>query len=270
MTGAGDGPLAGRTIVVTRPKDQAGALVAALEALGARTLAVPLIGIGPSPEPERVASAIRALASYDWVAFTSPNGAAAFASALAAAGSSAASLGAARVAAVGPGTSEALERAGLPVARVATEHRGEGLAASLLEVVRPGDRVLLPRARVARDALPEALREAGVVVDDLPIYENVRPAAAEIAPLIDGLRAGTVDAVTLTSGSTADALADVLGDEAGALLARCALCSIGALTTEAALRRGLTVTVTAHPHTVPALVEAIAAHFEKLRPGRVS
>ncbi len=271
MTGGasrGGGPLTGRTIVVTRAKEQSSALASALEAHGARTLAVPLIAIGPAPDAARVDAAARSLGDYHWVAFTSPNGVGAFVRALAATGAvEPARFAGARIAAVGPGTAAALERAGLPVDRVAAEHRGEGLAASILEVARAGERVLLPRAKVARDALPEALREAGIEVDDLPVYENVPPEPASLAPLVEGLRARTVDALTLTSSSTADALADALGGDAPRLLEGCAVCSIGALTTETAERRGLPVAVTAHPHTIDGLVDAIVAHFEKLRVG---
>jgi uroporphyrinogen III methyltransferase/synthase len=122
--------------------------------------------------------------------------------------------------------------------------------------------VLLLRALVARDALPEALREAGCTVDVVPVYET-KPASAEAgASLAEQLEAGRIDAVTLTSSSTATHLVALLGARAADLLGKTRVASIGPITTETAMRLGIRVDVTADPFTVPCLIESLERSFE--------
>jgi uroporphyrinogen III methyltransferase/synthase len=120
-----------------------------------------------------------------------------------------------------------------------------------------GARVLLPRALVAREALPDALRQAGVQVDVVPVYRTLPAGEERRAELTGALRAGTIDIVMLTSASMVDALCDLLGEAAPGLLAGVRLASIGPITTEAAQRRGLSVSVTAAKSTVEALVATL-------------
>ncbi|HKY32107.1 MAG TPA: uroporphyrinogen-III synthase, partial [Candidatus Polarisedimenticolia bacterium] len=140
----------------------------------------------------------------------------------------------------------------------ARDSRGEGLAASL-ERRGPvaGLRMLLPRAEAAREALPEALRALGAVVDVVAVYRTVqRPLSPEARRL---LREGRVDAVILTSGSTVEALVEDLGGID--LLRGTALAVIGPVTAEALRRRGLEPAVQAARAEASALAEALRAHF---------
>lgn len=255
-------PLFGKRVLVTRAHDQASGTAALLRDYGAEPLVVPTITIRPPANPAPLLRALSALRTggYTWVAFTSANGVERIWDALVASGGDARAFGAARLAAIGPATARALERHGLRADVIAKEFRGEGLAEEmLLALAGAKARVLLARAARARDALPEALRAAGCVVDVVAAYETHPPPREAVETLIRELEAGRVDAVTFTSSSTVENLCDLLGGEsAPALLGRPRIASIGPLTTQAARARGLRVDVTAAKYTVPDLVRALA------------
>jgi uroporphyrinogen III methyltransferase/synthase len=147
---------------------------------------------------------------------------------------------------------------------------GEGFATAILEdpavkarlsAGRP--RILIPRALVAREVVPERLRAAGCDVDIVPVYET-RPASAERRDeLISRLEARTIDCVMLTSSSTADSLVELLGPRAQELLQSVLVASIGPVTTATAQRRGLTVAVTATVSTVEGVLSALEIHWTR-------
>ena len=122
------------------------------------------------------------------------------------------------------------------------------------------DGVLLPRAEVAREVLPETLRAAGATVDVVPAYRNVHPSAEEHARLAALVRDGGVDVVTLTAPSTLESLLAALGDGGAAVLARSTVASIGPITTAAAEKHGVRVDVTATEYTADGLVAALRRH----------
>jgi uroporphyrinogen III methyltransferase/synthase len=257
-------PLFGKRVLVTRAREQAGGTAALLREHGADPVVVPTIEIHAPSDPAPLAAAIIVLrgGGYDWVAFTSANGVERTWQALEAARADARAFAAAKLAAIGPATARALERRGLRPDLVATEFRGEALAGALLEAPRSGpSRVLLARAAVARDILPETLRTAGWTVDVVAAYET-RPTSADVVErLTRELAAGRIDAVTFTSSSTVDNLCDRLGPDAAKLLAGPRVASIGPVTTATAVRRGLRVDVTARQYTVPGLIEALAESY---------
>ena len=257
-------PLFGKRVLVTRARDQAGGTAALLRDRGAEPVVVPTIEIHPPGDPEPLAAAIVVLraGAYEWVAFTSANGVDRTWAALEAAGADARAFAAARVAAIGPATARAIERRGLRPDLVATEFRGEALAAALLEAPGSGRaRVLLARAAVARDVLPEALRAAGWQVDIVAAYET-RPTSNDVVErLTRELAAGRIDAVTFTSSSTVDNLCDLLGPDAALRLAGARIASIGPVTTATAVGRGLRVDVTARAYTVPGLIDALEESY---------
>jgi uroporphyrinogen III methyltransferase/synthase len=260
-----DRPLAGRTIVVTRPREQAASLLEPLEALGAEVLVVPTIRIEPRPLDDDVAAALRELSTYRLVVFTSANAVRVFAGYLARGREDGGMPPGPVVAAVGPATARALEKHGLACHLVPDEFVAEGLAESLegTDAAAAGARVLIPCARDARDVLPETLRARGAVVDVLHIYDTV--AAAELAEPAG--RVETADYITFTSASTARRLAGLLEAEAGGAgrplserLAGARLCSIGPITSEALRELGLDVAVEAREYTAAGLVAAILEH----------
>lgn len=262
-----DRPLAGRTVVVTRPREQAASLSRPLEALGAEVLVVPTIRIEPRPLDDEVAAVLRELAAYQLVVFTSGNAVRVFAGYLARGTESGGMPAGPVVAAVGPATARALDEHGLACHLVPDEYVAEGLAASLegTDAAAEGARVLIPCAAGARDVLPETLRARGALVDVLHIYDTV--AAERLAEPVDRVEAA--DYITFTSASTAVQLAGLLDAAAAAAgragtplserLAGARLSSIGPVTSEALRELGLPVAVEAREYTAAGLVAAIAA-----------
>lgn len=240
--------LAGKRVLVTRASKQASKMTTLLTARGAVPVVVPMLELLPPSDPAPMAEALANVDRYDWIVFTSANGVEAVGP----------RLGRARIAAVGPGTAEALARVDL----VPAVHKGDDLAAELARTIAPGARVLVARAEVARDVVPDALRAAGCLVDVVAVYRTAP--APDLGERIDAvvaeLAAGTLDAVTFTSSSTVDHLVAALGTNAG-LLARTCVASIGPITTATAEAHGLRVDVTAGEHTVPGLVAALETYL---------
>ncbi len=241
-----DRPLAGRTIAVTRAREQASGLAARLRALGAEVLETPVIRIvaldGPAPDPSR----------YDLICLTSPNGVRLLFERLASAGLDARALHGVRVAAIGPATARALRERGV-IADVLPERAvAESLVDALVDV--PVTRALVARARVARDVLPDALRDRGAEVDVLELYETVaEPLTGE---LLDATR--SADYVTFTSASTVRNLLAATGG-ATALGPETRLVSIGPVTSDALREHDLEPHVEATRHDVDGIVEALVA-----------
>lgn len=262
-------PLFGKRVAITRSGEQAPALAALLRQAGAVPVPFPAIEIMPPADPAPLRQAVRDAGSYDWVVFTSVNGVRAFFAELDAQGADVRRLGAARVAAIGPATRDALRERGLRADVMPDEYRGEAVASALLAAEGgdgSGKRVLLARAAVARDALPEALREAGAGVDVVPAYRTVAAGAERGAELARMLEAGELDAITFTSPSTVQYTLAALGPEGVALLGRTRIAAIGPITGAAAQASGLEVAVTADDYTTAGLVQALRAHFEEKSP----
>ncbi len=253
-------PLAGRTVVVTRPREQAASLAERLEALGAEVLLAPTIRIAPRPLDDEVAAVLHELSAYQLVVFTSANAVRVFAGYLARGTEDGVMPPGPAIAAVGPATAAALERHGLACHLVPDEYVAEGLAEALTgtDAAAAGARVLIPGARDARTVLPDTLRARGAVVDVLHIYETL--AADELAVPADRIQ--NADYITFTSASTAKRLAGLL-EAAGAgpplaeRLAGARLCSIGPITSQALRDLGLAVAVEAREYTAAGLVAAI-------------
>jgi uroporphyrinogen III methyltransferase/synthase len=265
-------PLFGRRIVLTRARDQVKELADTLRELGADVLSYPTIAIHPPSDPAPLRDVVSRLATYDYVAFTSPNGVSATFAELARQRKDARALGHAFIAAIGPGTERALAEHHAVADVVATEFRGEGLAAAILahhaarassSSTGHGPRVLLARARVARDALPRAIRDAGGTCDVVEAYETRPPDPTRAAELRARLEAGEIDALTVTSSSTVEHLARALGDDAPRLLARTRVVSIGPVTTETAERLGVPIARTAHDFCAEGLVTALLAELSR-------
>ena len=240
-------PLFGRTIVVTRAREQASELRSRLTALGASVVELPSIAIEP------VDFALPRLADFAWLVFTSVNGVHAFFDrGLAPAGLDARALGGLRVAAIGPGTAGALAQRGIRVDLVPERFVAESLLAAFPAPDADGARVLLARAELARDVLPEGLGAAGYTVEVLPVYRTVTAAPDPAALAL--VRDGGVDAVTFTSSSTVRNFVDLVGplpDPAPPIV------SIGPVTSDTARELGLTVTAEAATHTIDGLVTTL-------------
>ena len=260
-------PLSGRRVLVTRPRAQAAALVDRLAEFGADPIEAPMIRIAPPRDEGPLEAACAAVGSFDWIVFTSVNGVDAFMKRLLAGPRDVRALGTSRLCAVGPATSARLRRHGLEVDLMPAEHRGEAVAAALRRNHVAGARILLPRADIARAALPDELRRAGAEVVDVAAYRTVLVTDAEGIDVSRMLRERRIDVVTFTSASTVRNLATRVGPERAAdLLADVVVACIGPVTADAARRLGIDTTVMPSTYTVPALAEAIAAHFDSGRP----
>jgi len=256
-------PLDGRTIVVTRAAAQAQRFTQLLEAAGARVLEAPAIVIAPPPSWEPLDTALDTLDTFTWVIFTSVNGVAMVDRRLPARGLTWSALAGRRVAAIGPATADALAEHGVRADLVPGEYRAEGLLERLRGVVTPADRVLLPRAAQTRDVLVTGLRRLGVQVTEVPAY-TTRRADAGAARLRDALAAGTIDAVTFTSSSTARNFAELFTEEERRnWLGRVTVASIGPITAATAAEYELTTDVMPSEYTIPALARAVADHFAR-------
>ena len=254
--------LFGRRVLVTRAREQAGSAASLLRERGADPLVIPTIEIHPPSDPSAMIDAVSSMGErYDWVVLTSANGAERLLSEIRRQGRDARAFGKAKIAVIGPGTAAALERCGLVPDLVAKEHRQEGLAADLLAAAAGPARVLIARAEVARDVLPDALRAAGCEVDVVSVYKTRSPPRALLEGLSALLEGGDIDVVTFTSASTVEHLCDALEDRAPALLAKACVASIGPLTTAAARKRGIRVDVEAAESTIPGLVAALERHL---------
>jgi uroporphyrinogen III methyltransferase/synthase len=241
-------PLSGRSVAVTRARAQSSGLARRLRELGASVVEAPAIRIAP------IAGAAPQLDGYDLVCLTSPNGVRLLFERLRAAGRDARALAGARVAAIGPGTARALSDQGVIADVVPERFIAEGLVEALAEI--PVSRALIARAAVARDVLPDALRERGAEVDVLELYETV----AE--PLSDEQRTAVAgaDYVTFTSSSTVDFFFEQAGADA-APAAR--LVSIGPVTSNALRAQGRQPDVEAGRHDIDGLLEAIVTDAER-------
>jgi uroporphyrinogen III methyltransferase/synthase len=261
-------PLAGRSVIVTRTREQAAELVEPLEELGAEVLSLPVIAIVEPDDWGQVDIAIAHLSDYDWLVLTSTNGVDRFLARVREHGLDPAERLASsgvNVAAVGSATAARLQSAGVAVDLVPRGFHAEGLVDAFRDSdACHGRRVLIPRALDAREVLPESLRELGCEVDVVPVYRTV-PADPD-AVVLDRIRKGTVDAVTFTSGSTVRnfiALLDKVGLDAARHMQRLVVASIGPVTTEALKRRGFEPDVEAIESTMTALAAAVGAHYSQ-------
>jgi uroporphyrinogen III methyltransferase / synthase len=252
-------PLSGKRIVVPRAVEQARETAGAVRERGAAPITLPMIEIAPPPDGARLAAAVADMKSYDWVLFTSSNGVEQLRLELERTGRDARAFGSARVGAIGPKTAEALSRLGIVADVVAREFVGEGLASAVLGQGTPR-RVLVLRALVARDALPQALRAQGSEVDVVAAYQT-KPLAGSGAELRRRIEAADVDAILFTSSSTVTSTLEALGEGGAELLRRIVIGSIGPITTRTLQDVGLLPTVQASSYTVDGLLDALEQHF---------
>ncbi|HUR18757.1 MAG TPA: uroporphyrinogen-III C-methyltransferase [Acidimicrobiales bacterium] len=243
-------PLFGRRIVVTRPPDQAPALVRALRGKGAETVVLPVIAItDPADGGADLRAAAEALNDYDWVVFTSANAVERLVALL----PDARSFGAARIAAIGTGTAAALAAARLVPDLVPDRFVAESLLEAFSPPAHRGSRVLLPAAAAARQVLPEGLRARGY---DVHVVEAYRTQPGDLSPAAMAEAAGA-DAIAFTSSSTVTEYLAVAGADTVPPVVAC----IGPVTSATARENGLTVAVEAGVHTVRGLVDALEQYF---------
>ena len=245
-------PLFGQRVVTTRDRRQSRELAEPLEALGAEVISMPVIDIQPPRDPEPLARALEQLDSYDWIIFTSANGAKRFIQALDASARDLRALRA-KICAIGPATRAAVEAWHLKVDCMPAEYVAESLLEALAGEDLAGKRVLLPRAAVARDVVPVELTKRGARVDVVEAYRTEAP--EDVKARVAEALARKPHWITFTSSSTVKNFVEAAD---GAPLEGIKIASIGPITSATARELGLRVEVEADPHTMQGLVAAIA------------
>jgi uroporphyrinogen-III synthase len=269
MTKPASRPLTGLRVLVGRARHQAGALSTQLRKLGAEVLEIPFIEIRNPRSFKPLDNALKNLPAYDWLIMTSVNGVEAMWERLTKLRLTKKSLRHLHVAAIGPATKKALEKRGLKVNVVPEEYVAESVVKSLRKQVE-GKRILLVRAKVARDVIPRELRKAGAAVDVVEAYETVVPRSSRTR-LRAALKTSSKrpDVITFTSSSTVKNFVALLGRSGrtrprkDTCLEGITLASIGPVTSGTLRELKLGVDIEARQYTIPGLVQAIVA---SLRP----
>ncbi len=250
-------PLRGTRILVGRARHQAGSLSSSLRGLGAGVIEIPFIEIRQPKSFAAMDQALKILAAYDWLILTSANGVEAMWERLRKLRITRAKLKHLRIAAIGPATKRAIVKHGLKVKMMPEEYVAESVVKGLRNQVN-GKRVLLVRAKVARDVIPDSLREAGAQVDVVEAYETVVPVKSK-----ERLRALMKDkkrrphVVTFTSSSTVRNFAELLGQLKLSALNDIQLASIGPVTSATLGELKLPVAIEAREFTMGGLIRAI-------------
>ena len=251
-------PLHGRRVLITRARHQVDPFRRELVDLGASVVEIPTLQVQPMPIDDRVRKAIEHLERTALVIFASANAVDIFFQMLLASGGDARAFHGSKLCAIGHETAESLERHGLRPELITSEYTAEGLAKALEGWEMQGMHVLVPRAEVARDALPSLLANRGAEVEILPVYQAMCPPEAGEA-LLRLFNNEGVDVITFTSSSTVynfvrafpeDRLPAVLGDAE--------IACMGPVTADTARKLGLTVSIIAREYTTHGLVQAIA------------
>jgi len=246
-------PLFGQRIVVTRAAEQAGDLTARLWSLGAEAIELATIAFEPPSDSAPLDQAIANLESYHWLIFTSANGVRFFLDRLDASARDLRHIRA-RLCAIGPATAAALERLHLKVDLCPKDFVAESLVEAFSKIPLQGQRVLLPRAAVARDLIPTELTRLGAHVDVVEAYQTVAPEFVhEHAREVFSTKP---DWVLFTSTSTVNNFISAAGRSA---LDGVKVATIGPITSDAVRRRGIEVSVEASPFTIDGLVDKIVA-----------
>ena len=254
-------PLFGKRLLLPRAAEQSRATAAAIRERGAEPVVFPLIELSDPPDRDRLLRAARELERYDWVLLTSINGVERLFSALRELGLDARAFGAAKVGVIGPRTAAALARHGVHADLVAEEFVGEGLARGLLDRAAATRKVLIVRALEAREALPDALRAAGIDVDVVAAYRTDPLPEERASELFALFEQRGIDSVLLTSSSIARSLLTALGARRSELLAQVTLASIGPITSATLAEYGIVPQVTADVYTVPGVLDALERYF---------
>lgn len=255
-----DQPLFGKRILVTRSREQASVLSEKLENLGAEAWEYPTIKI---KEPDDLSALDKSVANagmYNWIIFTSVNGVKAFFQRLRAQKLDIRSLKEAKICAIGPKTAEALEERGLLVDVMPEVFRAEAVLDALRGRIQSGDKILLPRADLARQVLVDSLQKLGAQVDEVVAYQTVLADAADTQLLLEKLQAGEIHVLTFTSSSTVTNFLQLLGEHRQLLQGILVAC-IGPITAETAKKNGLSVDICAEQYTIDGLVEGIQTYF---------
>jgi uroporphyrinogen-III synthase len=257
VTRAKKSPLSGVRVLVGRARHQAGVLSSDLRKLGAEVVEIPFIEIRLPRSYKPLDTALKNLESYDWLILTSVNGVDAVWARLKTLRLGKRHFSQTKIAAIGPATQKAIEKRGLKVDVVPEEYVAESVVESLCGKVK-GKRVLLARAKVARDVIPLELKRVGAQVDVVEAYETVIPARSRkrVRTLLKN-PAKRPDLITFTSSSSAKNFLALAGKISPKTVGGIKFASIGPVTSGTLREVGLPVDIEAKEYTIPGLIQAI-------------
>ena len=256
--------LAGRKILITRAREQSGDFANQLKKMGAEVIEFPTIEIIPPTTWMELDRAIDQLNSYDWIIFTSTNGVNFFFERLREKGKDDPLRPSLKICAIGPATAYQLKERGIQVDYVPKEYVAESVLKGFGEMAIKGRRMLLARAKEARDVLPRGLRKMGAVVDVVVAYQTVKPKGG-LRRLKKLLGDGGIDVITFTSSSTVNYFAELLKrEDMKKLSEHFVVACIGPITARTATRWGMKVRIQPREYTIPALTQAIGKYFSKM------
>ncbi|MFN4132451.1 MAG: uroporphyrinogen-III C-methyltransferase, partial [Caldimicrobium sp.] len=253
-------PLFGKKVLVTRTREQASKLSKALLDLGAEVIEIPTIEVKPL-FTEEIFDHIRKIPSYDWLIFTSENGIKYFFEALSILKLDLRILGGVKIAVIGPATENALLLKGLYAdLKPEKNYTQEGLIEAFSAVEIKDKKILIIRAKKAREILPKALQERGAEVKILPIYETIKPedSLKKLKEVIPNL-----DLITFTSSSTVENFFELLQEGFLTPSPKTLFASIGPITSETLKNFGYTPHIEAKEYTIQGLVNSILEYFQK-------
>lgn len=257
-------PLFGKKIVVTRSRTQASTLSEKLKRAGAHVIELPTIQICPLEDQSSIDTEINRLKEYGWIVFTSVNGVDIFMSRLFECGKDIRSLAHIQFAVIGGETGKQLRSYGIVADLVPDKFTSYEVVESFkkLQIDFNIMKVLIPGSAIARDVIPEGLRELGARVTEIAVYENNLPEYGRAE--LDEIFGETPDLVTFTSSSTVSNLVDILkSHECTKYMKTLRGASIGPVTSETAVEKGITLALEAKTHTIQCLFEEILQYMER-------
>jgi uroporphyrinogen III methyltransferase/synthase len=256
-------PLFGKKILITRSKEQSRDFSDLLFYYGAEPVIFPTISLIPPDSWEEMDRGIASLEKYDWIIFSSINGVHFFMDRLKALGKDSRALHRAKICAVGSSTAEDLLKYGIKVDLVPSSFQGESVVEAFRQMNVGGCSFLIPRAKVAREILPESLKKMGAKVDLVTAYQNVKP-VENVDRIKKLLLENKLSVITFTSSSTVKHFLELLDSkELRSCLKKTKIASIGPITSQALKAAGYQVDIQPQEHTVAALAEAIVESVKR-------
>ncbi|MEE8046836.1 MAG: uroporphyrinogen-III C-methyltransferase [Dehalococcoidia bacterium] len=257
MTWFDNRPLFGKRVLVTRARSQASKLVKKLEELGAEVLEYPTIEIVPVRDPAPLDSALRDIAKYDWMMFTSSNAVRGIAARMKAIGIDSRALAHLKFGVNGPSTARALAEIGITPDAMPDQYLASAMVELLKEQqIRPTN-VLFPRSEIGRETLSNGLKELGSNVDEVVAYSTESP--NDTGELARAAYEEGIDFTTFTSSSTVRNLVDLLGGSPD-LINTSKTVIIGPITAETAKELGVNIDIESEEQSVAGIVKALTAH----------
>jgi uroporphyrinogen-III synthase len=251
----------GRTILVTRQREQAGEMIREIGLRGGNAVVIPMIATAPPPSWAECDAAIGRLGAFDVIAFTSVNAVESFIGRAHVLGVPPAALARLPAVAVGDATASALERSGVTVMLVPGEFAGSSLASALGDSLS-GKRVLFPRGNLAREAVPGALREKGAVVETVTVYVTSGPEGIDAERFVRRVLSGEFDVVTFASPSAAVNFGGLFrAEDLKAVPDHARIAVIGPSTADAVRALGLQADIMARESTSGGLIRGIEEFY---------